>query len=351
MPKRLAITAPYKVEILDYEENSLGPLEVRVQTTFASGKHGTTTGLMAGDAFTGWAFDHAAGMFRRTETEPAEDGSDFVVMSSGTAGVGEVTAVGSEVTRWKIGDAVFGPMDIRETNSCAEDGLWTLGDIAPETAVCFEPAFVSIHCVRESNVRWGDTVAVIGLGAIGLIAVEMCRAAGAEKIFAVDLLKNRRQWCLANGADYAFDPRDVDVPERIRELNDGKGVDVAMEITGAYPALQLATRAVATSGTIVSAGFYTREAQGDLHLGRDWHHKRLKMIVPTGCAWGYEPRDYPLWDLQRSADVIVKMMRRKDLVLKNLINPVIGFDRAQAQDVFIAMRDDPGKLMKYGVRF
>lgn len=351
MPKRLAITAPYKVEILDYEEHPLGPSEVRVRTAFASGKHGTTTGLMAGNAFTGWAFDHDAGMFRKIDSEPAEDESDFAVMTTGTAGVGEVTAVGDGVTRWKVGDTVFGHMDIRESNTCVEDGLWALGDIAPETAVCFEPAFVSIHCVRESNVRWGDTVAVIGLGAIGLIAVEMCRAAGAEKIFAIDLLENRRQWCLANGADFAFDPRDMDVAERIRELNDGKGVDVAMEITGAYPALQLATRTVATSGTIVSAGFYTREAAGDLHLGRDWHHKRLKMIVPTGCAWGYEPRDYPLWNLQRSADVIVKMMRRKDLVLKNLIDPVITFDGVQAQDVFSAMRDDAGKLMKYGVRF
>jgi NADPH:quinone reductase-like Zn-dependent oxidoreductase len=351
MPKRLAITAPYKVELLDYEEPDLGRNEVRVQTAFASGKHGTTTGLMAGNAFNGWAFDHAAGMFRKTDAEPADDGSEFAVMTSGTAGVGVVTAVGREVSRWKVGDTVFGHMDVRETNTCAEDGLWALGDIAPETAVCFEPAFVSIHCVRESNVRWGDTVAVIGLGAIGLIAVEMCRAAGAEKIFAIDLLENRRRWCLENGADHAFDPRDVDVAEKIRELNDGRGVDVAMEITGAYPALQLATRAVATSGTVVSAGFYTREAKGDLHLGRDWHHKRLKMIVPTGCAWGYEPRDYPLWDLQRSADAIVKMMRRKNLVLKNLIDPVIGFDRDQAQAVFTAMREDPGRLMKYGVHF
>jgi hypothetical protein len=45
------------------------------------------------------------------------------------------------------------------------------------------------------------------------------------------------------------------------------------------------------------------------------------------------------------------MMRRKNLVLKNLIDPVIGFDRDQAQAVFTAMRDDPGRLMKYGVHF
>lgn len=353
MPKRLAITAPFETGILDYEEKPLGPNQVRVKTTFASGKHGTTTAMMSGNVWNGWTFDHAAGMFRKVDPdrEGKPEPQEFKVMNTGTAGVGEITEIGEDVTRWKVGETVFGFMDIRETNTCPETSLWALGDIRPETAVCFEPAFVSIHCVRESKVRWGDTVAVIGLGAIGMIAVEMCRASGAEKIFAIDPIASRREWCLRNGADYAMNPLEEDVAGQIREINGGKGVDIAMEISGAYPALQLATQAVATCGTVCSAGFYKREAQGDLHLGRDWHHKRLNMLVPTGCAWGYQPRDYPLWDLDRSYNAIVAMMRRKDLVADGLVNPVIEFDESQAQAVFTAMRDDPGKLLKYGVRF
>ncbi len=205
--------------------------------------------------------------------------------------------------------------------------------------------------MRESNVRWGDSVAVIGLGAIGMIAVEMARASGAEKVFAIDPLPSRREWCLANGADYAFDPTDGEAALKVRELNGGRGTDVAMEISGAYPALELATKVVATAGTVCSAGFYKSEAQGNLHLGRDWHHKRLNMIVPTGCAWGYEPRDYPLWTVERSTQAIIDMMRKDRLKLNGMIHPLIDFDAEQAQGVFTAMKDDPNALLKYAVKF
>src|SRR3712207_8343986 len=54
-------------------------------------------------------------------------------------------------------------------------------EIDPALALCLEPAYVSFHCIRESGLRYGDSVVVVGLGALGLLAVGMARAARSEE--------------------------------------------------------------------------------------------------------------------------------------------------------------------------
>jgi threonine dehydrogenase-like Zn-dependent dehydrogenase len=351
MPKRMAITGPYEVEVREYEDAPLEPKQVRVRTELASGKHGTTMGMFDGINMRGQIFDPEMRFFRDDPDymPPPPDQKRQFDWHSGTSGVGTVEEIGSEVTRWKVGDRVFGHMDVRETNTCHEASLWPLGDIEPQTALCIEPGYVSFHCVRESNVRYGDSVAVVGLGAIGMIAVEMVRASGAEKVFAVDPLPRRREWALKNGADEALDPMgEEDVAMAIHERTDGKGVDIAMEISGAYPALQTALRCVRMMGTVCSAGFYQGEAKG-VWLGREWHHNRLTMVVPHGCGWGHEPRDYPNWDARRANDVMVGLMRKKIFRCPGIIDPIVPIE--EGQKVFTLMRDDPNQLLKYGVRF
>lgn len=349
MPKRLGITGSYEVAVVDYDEAPLEPSQVRVKTEYASGKHGTTTAMFDGSVFRGQRFDQEMRMFLPEEPKPvAEPAAPKPPGGSGTSGVGVICEIGSDVTQWKVGDRVFGHMDIRETNVCAGDGVYELGDIDPLTALCVEPAYVSIHCIREGNVRYGDSVAVIGLGAIGLIAVEMARAAGADQVLAVDMLANRLEWAAKNGADEVFNPSECNAALEIHKATNKKGVDVAIEVSGAYPALNTAIQATRICGTVVSAGFYQGESKA-LWLGREWHHNRINIVVPHGCGWMHPPRDYPRWDNKRGTESLVAMMRRKTLVAKGLINPLISI--GQGQEVFTKMRDDPGKLLKYGVKF
>jgi len=322
----------------------LQPHQVLVKTEWASGKHGTTTAMFDGGAFRGQRFDQEMRLF----VEAEEVRWEWRPGKSGTSGVGTIVEVGPEVTRWKVGDRVFGLMDIRETNICQEDMLWELGSIGPTLALCIEPAYVAFHCIRESQVRYGDSVAVIGLGALGLLTVRMAAQAGAETIFAVDPLPNRRKWAARNGADHVFDPKDGDVALEIHRLTGGKGVDVAIELSGTYPALQMAIRSVRVCGTICSAGFYQREAHS-LWLGREWHHNRLTMIVPHGCGWGHPPRDYPRWDEKRAYDCIARMMRQGKLTAPGLIQPIVSLE--EGPEVFRLMRDEPDKVIKYAVRF
>lgn len=345
MPRRLAITGPHVVEVIEYQEPALGPREVRVRTQLASGKHGTTRALFDNVNFRGQRFDQEMRLFL-----PAGEaaGGPAAPMGTGTTGVGVVEEVGAEATRWRVGDRVFGFMDIRETNVCDEARLWELGELDPLLALCVEPAYVAFHCLRESPVRYGDKVAIIGLGALGLLAVRMAGGAGADLVIAVDPLPRRRKWAARHGAHEVLDPAACDVGLEVHRLTDGRGADVAIELAGAYEALHDAIRSVRVGGTVCSAGFYQGEARG-LWLGREWHHNRISLVVPHGCGWGHPPRDFPGWDERRAYDTIVSLMRQGRFTAPGLIHPVVFLD--EAPRVWDLIERDPDQVIKYAVRF
>lgn len=349
MPRRLAITGPYRAEFLTYDHAPLAPKQVRVRTELASGKIGTTTAIFDNRTFGGQVFDPAMRIFVPDDSGNTQHGPrPDAPWPMGTTAVGVVTEIGAEVTRVGVGDRVFGLMDVSETNTVDENRVYLLGELDPLIALCLEPAYVSFHCIRESNVRYGDAVAVIGLGALGLLAVRMAREAGAETVIAIDPVESRRKLALTYGADHVFDPRTQDAALEAHKVTDDKGVDVAIELGGVYPALETAIRCARIGGTICSAGFYQGEAN-TVFFGREWHHNRLTMIVPHGCGWGHLPRDYPRWDQQRAYDAIASLMHKGRLDVPGLINLTIPFE--DGAQVFDLLKNTPEQVIKYAVKF
>ena len=360
MPRKLTFAGGHKIEVVEYEERPLAPDEARVQTEYASGKHGTPLAIMADREDTGQRWDDEMRLFVPTDKPAVED--LLASASVGTSGVGTIIEVGAEVANWKTGDRVIGFLDVSETNIVSTtrktpwdgpplwlDGcLWHLGDIDPLDALCFEPAFVSLHCIRESQFRFADTLAVIGLGAIGLLTVRMAALSGAERIIAVDPLPKRRDLALDYGAHCALDPFAVDAALEIHKLTGGPGVDVAIELSATYAGLQSAIRATRMEGTICASGVYLGEGRG-LWLGNEFHRNRLTMIAPHGCYLGHKPRDYSRWDEYRAYDAIISMMRQGVLTAPGLIQPLVSLEEGPA--VWDMVVNEPQKVIKFGVRF
>ncbi|XP_058085314.1 CYP enzymes assisting alcohol dehydrogenase-like [Magnolia sinica] len=90
---------------------------------------------------------------------------------------------------------------------------------------------------REARVRKGSSVAVFGLGGVGLGAVQGARMCGATKIIGVDLNERKREKGLAFGMTDFINPKKIEksVSEAIREMTDGAGVDYSFECTGVPP--------------------------------------------------------------------------------------------------------------------
>src|SRR5579871_4072608 len=107
--------------------------------------------------------------------------------------------------------------------------------------------------VNTARVGPGATVAVIGLGGVGLSAVLGARLAGARRIVAVDLSNDKLAFARRLGATDTIDAAQPDAAQTVRELSGG-GVEFAFEMAGALSALELAYAVTARGGTTVTAG-------------------------------------------------------------------------------------------------
>ena len=107
--------------------------------------------------------------------------------------------------------------------------------------------------VNTARVAPGASVAVVGLGGVGLSAVLGAKLAGARQIVAIDLSDEKLAFARALGATHAVNAGAPDAVRTIRDLSGG-GVEIAFDMAGAVPALELAYAATARGGTTVTAG-------------------------------------------------------------------------------------------------
>tara|TARA_B100000965_G_scaffold406790_1_gene448685 strand:+ start:76491 stop:77516 length:1026 start_codon:yes stop_codon:yes gene_type:complete len=106
--------------------------------------------------------------------------------------------------------------------------------------------------VNTANVRPGETVAIIGLGGVGLSAVLGALAAGAGQVVAVDVNLEKLAFAEALGATSTFDSRESDAVDRIRSITNG-GVQVAIETAGVEPAFDFAYEITRRGGQTITA--------------------------------------------------------------------------------------------------
>lgn len=123
-----------------------------------------------------------------------------------------------------------------------------------EHAAMIEPVSVAVHATGLAKVRLGDTAVVVGVGMIGLLAIQSLRAAGYGRIIAVDLEDNKLAVAKTLGADDALNPKNCDVPKEIYALTNGIGADLAMECVGATSPIKTAVASVRKGGTVTLVG-------------------------------------------------------------------------------------------------
>jgi alcohol dehydrogenase len=119
----------------------------------------------------------------------------------------------------------------------------------------------------ESGLRPGDVAAVLGLGPVGLCAVQVARAAGAAHVLAVDSVPARLDMARSFGA-HAVHLSDGDPRAAARELTGGRGVDVCVEAVGDPRALELALRLTRKCGVVQAVGVYAE--RNEVHMGLLW---------------------------------------------------------------------------------
>jgi 2-desacetyl-2-hydroxyethyl bacteriochlorophyllide A dehydrogenase len=233
---------------------------------------------------------------------PVEPG--FVI---GHEFVGEVVAAGDEVTRVAVGDRVIGCFLVA-CGRCfyCQRGLYHLCDelrifghgeisgnlpgaqaeqvLVPHANLVLRKAppdlqadaalfagdvmNTGFHGVREADVSPGESVAVLGMGPVGLCAVQAARHAGAERVIAVDSVPERLEMAREFGAEPVHlteeDPRAA-----VKAATEGRGVDACIEAVGSEQALDLAIRLTRKAGTVAIVGVHGQRCQ--VHMGLLWN--------------------------------------------------------------------------------
>lgn len=258
--KALQLTAPSQFKVIEKDKPCPKSGEVLVKVAFC--------GICGSDVH---GMDNSSG--RRIPP---------MIMGHEASGV--IEALGEEVSSWKVGDRVSfdsmvycGKCDFcerGETNLCdsrqvmgvscdefKRDGAFAEWVIVPahilekipaglsfEEAAFTEPLAVALHAVNLVKVQKGESALVVGSGLIGLLVIQALKRAGCGEIIAVDLDRGRLELAQALGASAAFHSLEDEL-----ELPEG-GVDIAMEVVGAAPTLELAIKSVRKGGRVGLVG-------------------------------------------------------------------------------------------------
>ena len=134
------------------------------------------------------------------------------------------------------------------------------------------------HAVKTAGMEPGATAAVLGLGPVGLCAVQAARALGAEQVMAVDSVEARLEMAASFGAR-AVHLTDDDVRAVVKAATDGRGADVTVEAVGHPDAFDMACRLTRKAGTVSAVGVYVERME--VPMGLVWVKA---LIVRTGHA-------------------------------------------------------------------
>ena len=253
--------------------------------------------------------------------------------SVGYSSAGVVVAVGDGVTEINAGDRV----------ACAGAGFAVHAEIAcvPRMLVARIPgagqdvsweeaAFgtlgaICLHGIRTSEVALGDSVAVIGLGLLGQITVQLLKAAGC-RVFGMDLLQQRADLALVSGAEA--------VSTEAREFRDlcfqqtgGVGVDSVL-ITAETPSsepVNLAAELARDRAIIVAVGTVGMELQRKLYYEKELDFRISRSYGPGRYDAAYEQkgRDYPIghvrWTETRNMAAFLQLIADGKLSIPSLI--------------------------------
>jgi len=195
----------------------------------------------------------------------------------GYSSAGVVERVGAAVTDLAPGDRVALSwttynqyMVLPAARACP------LREVSFEDGAVFHIATFPLAAIRKCRLEMGESAIVMGMGILGLTAVQLLRAAGAVPVIAVDPSPEKREKALRCGADYALDPYAPDLAETAKKLTEG-GANVGIEVTGVGAGLEGILDCMARFGRVALLGC-TRSSDFSIDYYRKVHGPGVTLI-------------------------------------------------------------------------
>ncbi|MFI6090587.1 zinc-binding alcohol dehydrogenase [Streptomyces sp. NPDC051218] len=348
MERVVQFTGPRQVEVAEHESAPLPAGHLRVRTRYSGISAGTElTAYRGTNPYLTRTWDAEARIFR-----DGAAGIEYPVAGWGYSEVGEVTEVSPELVDTPgmptPGDLVWGIWGHRSEGIVPAERM--IGHTLPAGLEPLAGAFarvgaIAYNAVLAADIHLGEEVAVFGQGVIGLLTTRLAQLNGA-RVTAVDALDGRLVTAREYGARHTLNARTDTVAERIREATGGTGADVAIEISGVYPALHEALRSVTVGGRVVASGFYQGDGAG-LRLGDEFHHNRVQLICSQ--IGGVPPQLAGRWTVERLQQTFLSLVAEGQVDVKSLVSHVVPV--ADAADAYVLLDERPADALQIVLEF
>lgn len=290
--KQIVFTKAYTAELLEVDCLPPKAGEVTVRLEYSAISSGTEKANYIGE---------------RASIFDAEDAEAVFPRAVGYSAAGVVVEVGEGVGSVKAGDRVivyWGKhkklITISEKNVVKIPDEVSLAEASMALISTFPLA-----AVRKTKIEIGESALVMGLGILGMFAVQQFRAAGAYPVVAVDPIAERREMALKLGADYAIDPTVEGFADKVKELTGG--VNACVEATGLGIGLIQALDCMKKMGRIALLGC-TRNSNFSIDYYSKVHGKGVSLIGAHTLARPKFESSAGLWtdvdDLKATAALI-----------------------------------------------
>ena len=306
--RTVVITEPFKVSVEQAEMPEPEPGQILVRTTLSGISAGTEMNLYRGAN---------PDLVRRRWGE--RFAYPFV---PGYQAVGVVVHRSPDVTGFEIGDRVFTGGSHSEFTVSDADKCFRLPEgLSDEQASLLSVARVALHGVRRGRIEYGDSVAVVGMGLMGQLAIQHARLAGAAKTIAVDIDPWRLQLAHELGADHVIDPTSGDPAEQIGSYTEG-GADVVLETAGVSSAVPVALALGRYGARVVIVGWHLQPISID--LAEDLLYKELDLLPSRAGGLSDDTPPYILrWNTRRNTELIVDLLVKGSLRVDRLLTHTI----------------------------
>lgn len=303
---KIVFTSPKKVELQEYEIPSIKDSEVLIKVKYSLISNGTEKAVLNGEP----------------NTTASVNGFPLV---EGYSAVGIIEKTGSKIKSVKVGDRVF--VEYGGHRNYVTKNIKHVykipNKVSFEEAVFTKIVSFPLAAIRRSRLEIGESIAIIGLGMLGLFGVQLAKIGGGLPVIAVGNRDIRREKAVEYGADYVFDPNDQQLTQKILDITEQKtiirGASVIIETSGTEDGFIKCLEYSAKRGRVLLNGCQ-RKMSKPIDLYKYIHHKGVNLIGVHGQTRMPDNSQPGNWTCRRDYLTIFRLLEDGRLDAKSMIS-------------------------------
>lgn len=243
-------------------------------------------------------------------------------------GCGTIIECGSSVKGWHTGDSVLAPLHHQTVQDIDADSVYPIRNLNHEFSIFLNSAMIALHTVHQANINYGDRIAIVGLGVVGLMTLQYALVSGATHITAIDPLPERCHTAQRLGA------HQIGSPDQFNQIS--HQYDIVIECSGNDHALRQAELLTANSGTLTLCGKqYSPDQLNQVNGSSKNRNIVLKQSMNAKTS--------------EMENRVIRSLQKKHAIVWPIPYHIVPFQ--QAPDAYAELRQKPNQWIQLGLSY